>query len=294
MRRLKDTAVCAIVPLLLSLCTTTTQTANLIDVLRVLELSEDMEGVSVEAGLCTERNDTSETDMAYRIDKKIQLSAPTKQFFPDSAFPENFSLMTTVKAKKNTQFFLLSVYDEQGVQQLGLEMGRSPVFLYEDHRGQPTPDLYPIFKKINMADGKWHRIAYSVEGKSVTLYLDCKKVQTLELIRGDNPVVSTDGIVVFGTRLLDEEVFEGEIQQLLLVDDPQAAADYCQDYIPDCDSPLPYKTQSLDPDEVNPIYNLDDIMQGDEPAEPKKRPKKDRKGKKNKKKERQKRQKRFS
>ncbi|KAL1278593.1 hypothetical protein QQF64_025266, partial [Cirrhinus molitorella] len=284
MRRLKETAVCAIVPLLLSLCTTTTHAANLIDVLRVLELSEDMEGVSVEAGLCTERKDTSETDIAYRIDKKIQLSAPTKQFFPDSAFPENFSLMTTVKAKKNSQFFLVSLYDEQGVQQLGLEMGRSPVFLYEDHQGQPAPDLYPIFKKINLADGKWHRIAYSVEGKSVTLYLDCKKVQTLELMRGDSPVVSTDGVVVFGTRLLDEEVFEGEIQQLLLVDDPQAAADYCQDYIPDCDSPLPYSTQSLAPEEVKPIHNLDDIMQGDEPVEPKKRSKKDRKGKKNKKK----------
>uniref|UniRef100_A0A8C2KCV6 Collagen, type V, alpha 3a n=1 Tax=Cyprinus carpio TaxID=7962 RepID=A0A8C2KCV6_CYPCA len=214
-------------------------------------LSEDMDGVSVEAGLCTERKDTSETDMAYRIDKKIQLSAPTKQFFPDSAFPENFSLMTTVKAKKNSQFFLVSLYDEQGVQQLGLEMGRSPVFLYEDHKGQPAPDLYPIFKKINLADGKWHRIAYSVEGKSVTLYLDCKKEQTLELMRGDSPVVSTDGVLVFGTRLLDEEVFEGEIQQLLLVDDPQAAADYCQDYIPDCDSPLPYSTQSLAAEEVS-------------------------------------------
>uniref|UniRef100_A0A8C2HE90 Collagen, type V, alpha 3a n=1 Tax=Cyprinus carpio TaxID=7962 RepID=A0A8C2HE90_CYPCA len=225
--------------------------ANLINVLRVLELSEDMEGVSVVTGLCIERKDTSETDMAYRIDKKIQLSAPTKQFFPDSAFPENFSLMTTVKAKKNSQFFLVSLYDEQGVQQLGLEMGRSPVFLYEDHQGQPAPDLYPIFKKINLADGKWHRIAYSVEGKSVTLYLDCKKVQTLELMRGDSPVVSTDGVVVFGTRLLDEEVFEGEIQQLLLVDDPQAAAYYCQDYIPDCDSPLPYSTQSLAPEEVS-------------------------------------------
>uniref|UniRef100_A0A671QSJ9 Collagen alpha-1(XI) chain-like n=1 Tax=Sinocyclocheilus anshuiensis TaxID=1608454 RepID=A0A671QSJ9_9TELE len=284
MRRLKETAVCAIVPLLLSMCTTTTHAANLIDVLRVLELSEDMEGVSVEAGLCTERKDTSETDMAYRIDKKIQLSAPTKQFFPDSAFPENFSLITTVKAKKNSQFFLVSLYDEQGVQQLGLELGRSPVFLYEDHQGQPAPDLYPIFKKINLADGKWHRIAYSVEGKSVTLYLDCKKEQTLELMRGDSPAVSTDGVVVFGTRLLDEEVFEGEIQQLLLVDDPQAAADYCQDYIPDCDSPLPYSTQSLAPEEAKPIHNLDDIMQEDEPVEPKKRPKKDRKGKKNKKK----------
>lgn len=63
--------------------------------------------------------------------------------------------MATVRAKKGTQFFLLSVYDEQGVQQLGLEVGRSPVFLYEDHQGQPTPSLYPIFKKINLADGKW-------------------------------------------------------------------------------------------------------------------------------------------
>lgn len=44
---------------------------------------------------------------------------------------------------------------------------------------------------------------------------------------------------------------QGKIQQLLLVDDPQVAADYCQDYIPDCDSPLPYSTQSLDPDEVS-------------------------------------------
>ena len=62
--------------------------------------------------------------------------------------------MATVRAKKRTQFFLLSVYDEQGIPQLGLEVGRSPVFLYEDQRGQPSPDLYPIFKKINMADGK--------------------------------------------------------------------------------------------------------------------------------------------
>lgn len=72
----------------------------------------------------------------------------------DSGFPENFSLMTTVRAKKNGQFFLLSMYDEQGVQQLGLELGRSPVFLYEDHRGHPSPELYPTFKKINLADGK--------------------------------------------------------------------------------------------------------------------------------------------
>uniref|UniRef100_A0A668AYK6 Collagen, type V, alpha 3a n=1 Tax=Myripristis murdjan TaxID=586833 RepID=A0A668AYK6_9TELE len=254
--------------------------ANAIDVLRVLEMSDDMEGVSTEAGLCTSRKGMEETDLAYRIDKKIQLSAPTKQLFPDSPFPEDFSLMATVRAKKGTQFFLLSVYDEQGVQQLGLEVGRSPVFLYEDHQGQPTPSQYPIFKKINLADGKWHRIAYSVQGKSVTLYLDCQKVETLDLLRGDNAVVSTEGVTVFGTRLLDEEVFEGEIQQLLILGDPQAAADYCANYIPDCDSALPYNSLALDQQEVS----SDPLMQSDQQDEPKKRSKKDRKGKKNKKK----------
>ncbi|MBN3324220.1 COBA1 protein, partial [Atractosteus spatula] len=41
-----------------------------------------MEGVSMAAGLCTARKDMEEADMAYRIEKKIQLSAPTKQLFP--------------------------------------------------------------------------------------------------------------------------------------------------------------------------------------------------------------------
>lgn len=62
--------------------------------------------------------------------------------------------MATVRAKKGSQFFLLSVYDDQGVQQLGFEVGRSPVFLYEDQHAKPTPETYPIFKSINLADGK--------------------------------------------------------------------------------------------------------------------------------------------
>ena len=55
---------------------------------------------------------------------------------------------------------------------------------------------------------RWHRIAYSVQGKTVTLYVDCEKVETLDLLRGDAAVLSTEGVTVFGTRLMDEEVFE--------------------------------------------------------------------------------------
>uniref|UniRef100_A0A7N6A253 Fibrillar collagen NC1 domain-containing protein n=1 Tax=Anabas testudineus TaxID=64144 RepID=A0A7N6A253_ANATE len=198
--------------------------ATLIDVLKVLELSENMEGVSLEAGLCTSRKGREETDLSYKINKKIQLSAPTNQLFPASLFPS----------------FYLSL--SQGTQQLGIEIGRSPVFLYEDHEGQPPPELYPTFRKTNLADGKWHRVAYSVEGQSVTLYLDCVRLDTLDLLRGQDAHISTEGVTVFGTRLLDEDVFEGDIQQLLIADDPRAAELYCQDYIPDCDAPLPYNS----------------------------------------------------
>lgn len=62
--------------------------------------------------------------------------------------------MALVKAQAGLQAFLLSIYSEQGIQQLGVEMGRSPVFLYEDQNGKPAPEDYPLFRGVNLADGK--------------------------------------------------------------------------------------------------------------------------------------------
>lgn len=62
--------------------------------------------------------------------------------------------MALVKAHAGLQAFLLSIYSEQGIQQLGIEMGRSPVFLYEDQNGKPAPEDYPLFRGVNLADGK--------------------------------------------------------------------------------------------------------------------------------------------
>lgn len=55
---------------------------------------------------------------------------------------------------------------------------------------------------------RWHRIALSIHKKNVTLILDCKKKTTKPLDRSDHPVIDVNGIIVFGTRILDEEVFE--------------------------------------------------------------------------------------
>uniref|UniRef100_A0A8B9L734 Collagen, type XI, alpha 2 n=1 Tax=Astyanax mexicanus TaxID=7994 RepID=A0A8B9L734_ASTMX len=188
--------------------------AEPVDVLRVMQLNSLPEGVQKVPGFCTSRR-AGTADHAYRITKKAQISAPTKQLF-SGRFPENFSIMALVKAKPGLQAFLLSIYNEQGVQQLGLELGRSPVFLYEDQSRMPAPEDYPLFTGINLADGKWHRIAISVQKKNVTLLLDCKKRMTKALPRSNKPVLDTKGITVFGARLLDEEVFQVRIIMVFL------------------------------------------------------------------------------
>uniref|UniRef100_A0A8D0HF23 Uncharacterized protein n=1 Tax=Sphenodon punctatus TaxID=8508 RepID=A0A8D0HF23_SPHPU len=214
-----------------------------VDVLKVLQLQRQPDGVRKTTGFCPRRRSGgSGSDVAYRISRQAQISAPTRQLFPGK-FPQDFSIMTLVKAKSGLQAFLLSIYNQHGIQQLGVELGRSPVFLYEDQSGLPAPEDYPLFRGINLADGKWHRVALSVSKKQVTLILDCKKKVTRPLPRGNQPAIDTRGITVFGTRILDEEVFEGDIQQLLIASNSQAAYDFCELYSPDCDAP-PNKPQA--------------------------------------------------
>uniref|UniRef100_A0A8D2IXJ2 Thrombospondin-like N-terminal domain-containing protein n=1 Tax=Varanus komodoensis TaxID=61221 RepID=A0A8D2IXJ2_VARKO len=186
--------------------------AEPVDVLKALEFHTLPEGISKTAGFCINRRNSKGSDVAYKVSKTAQLSAPTKQLYPGGNFPEHFSILFTVKPKKGTQSFLLSVYNEQGIQQVGIEVGRSPVFLFEDQHGKPSPEDYPLFRTVNIADGKWHRVAISVEKRSVTMIVDCKKNITKPLGRSDKAVVDTNGITVFGTRILDEEVFEVNFQ----------------------------------------------------------------------------------
>lgn len=55
---------------------------------------------------------------------------------------------------------------------------------------------------------RWHRIAISVYRKNVTLILDCKKKVVKFLNRSDHPIIDVNGIIMFGSRILDDEIFE--------------------------------------------------------------------------------------
>lgn len=53
----------------------------------------------------------------------------------------------------------------------------------------------------NLFDRNWHKIALSVEAKSVSLYLDCKHIQTLHI--EDREDIDIQGKTVIGKRLYD-------------------------------------------------------------------------------------------
>ncbi|KAL7988100.1 hypothetical protein Chor_007019 [Crotalus horridus] len=181
---------------------------GLVDVLQAFGVQEGKNGVTIAAGICTQRNGSEETDLAFRLENRTHFITPTRQLFPDGHFPVDFSILATMRALKGSQSFLFSLYDERGVQQLGVEIGRSPVFLYEDQLGFPVPEDYPHFHRVNLADGKWHRIALSVKGESVSLSIDCEDAIMLPLKRNKQPVVSIDGVTLLGARRPDEDIFE--------------------------------------------------------------------------------------
>ncbi|XP_044930614.1 collagen alpha-2(XI) chain isoform X7 [Mustela nigripes] len=210
-----------------------------VDVLRALRFPSLPDGVRRARGICP-------ADVAYRVSRPAQLSAPTRQLFPGS-FPKDFSLLTAVRTRPGLQAPLLTLYSAQGVQQLGLELGRPFRFLYEDQTGRPRPPAQPVFRGLSLADGKWHRVAVAVKGQSVTLIVDCKKRVTRPLPRSARPLLDTHGVIIFGARILDEEVFEGDIQELVIAPGVQAAYESCEQKELECEGAWrerPQKQQS--------------------------------------------------
>ena len=71
-----------------------------------------------------------------------------------AGFPEDFSIVTTVRPKKNTRGFLFTVYSGLTSQEIfGLGFGEDTLFLYEDQNQLPGKEHSPRFD-INFADGE--------------------------------------------------------------------------------------------------------------------------------------------
>lgn len=82
---------------------------------------------------------------------------------------------------------------------------------------------------------RWHRIGVTAKGDSITLVLDCVHQITRKFDRSVDSKISTNGLILSGRQLNeDEEFFVGDIQMLSIADSPEEAYHICTKYAPDC------------------------------------------------------------
>ncbi|KAI8518715.1 hypothetical protein Bbelb_047320, partial [Branchiostoma belcheri] len=185
--------------------------ADLIDIFQLRGLPK---GINKAIGFCENRPDGP--DVAYRVSKDATLVVPTTELFPNDAektFPVDFSVLLTVKPSLASRSYLFTVIVENNVQ-FGVQLADVDwVFLYADGEGRPGFEESPRFNH-NVADGQWHRIAFSVQRNKVSMIMDCdiKNEVTMDLDRspGAEGAIRTDGMTAFGRHFFRENVaYEG-------------------------------------------------------------------------------------
>ena len=74
-------------------------------------------------------------------------------FAVTDGFPRDFSIVSVFKTKKDLGGYLLTVYNENSREVMGLEIGEQFTFLYEDTEGRPGHGASPKFD-FRLNDGE--------------------------------------------------------------------------------------------------------------------------------------------
>merc|ERR1719320_1798820 len=209
---------------------------------------------------------------AWRIgsrgDKAIQ---PANYVFSDvmtnGRFPYEFSIVTVFRMHKDMKGkspVLFRLKHKNDWEQLGITVGKNPEFRYRENTD--TVVKHPKFD-IDLSDGEWHKVAWTIYNENVQMWVDCNYVGDMLLpARNYDNRLAMNGVVVFGQQIGESDLdsFKGDIQSLLIVNDPQAGALSCNHesplggFFPDCREKL--KAESP---EVSIERNIN-IMEGGE------------------------------
>ena len=74
------------------------------------------------------------------------MNCPLPSALPDGHFPENFSILITLRGQPANRSVLLSIYDDGGVRQLGLALGPALDLLGDS--------FSPLPQQVNLTDGR--------------------------------------------------------------------------------------------------------------------------------------------
>ena len=141
---------------------------------------------------CRQRN-----DIAYRLASDAMLQRQVRTEFP-SGFPGDYSVLITARPRNANNAALLGVSTSVGRTYMSIETGENLKFTQQD--GEAS------FNGTALRPGQWSRFSFAVRGNQVTLYMDCRPIRTLPLVRG-NGAELRDGPIVIGRLLQSAAVY---------------------------------------------------------------------------------------
>uniref|UniRef100_A0A8D0BKC4 VWFA domain-containing protein n=1 Tax=Salvator merianae TaxID=96440 RepID=A0A8D0BKC4_SALMN len=128
------------------------------------------------------------------IKKKNLINNKETYVFPQG-LPDEYAFVTTFKFRKASRredWYIWQIIDKYGIPQYNA-VGLTKDAVRVVFRNARVSDLF---------DRNWHKIALSIQSQSVSLYIDCKHVQTLPIEDREN--IDIKGKTVIGKRLYDK------------------------------------------------------------------------------------------
>uniref|UniRef100_A0A8C4SQ98 VWFA domain-containing protein n=1 Tax=Erpetoichthys calabaricus TaxID=27687 RepID=A0A8C4SQ98_ERPCA len=113
----------------------------------------------------------------------------SEDVFPQG-LPDEYAFVTTFKFRKTSRredWYIWQIIDKYGIPQVFTRDAVRAVFR--------SPEVADLF------DRNWHKIALSIQAQTVSLYLDCKLIQTMPIEERED--IDIQGKTVIGKRLYD-------------------------------------------------------------------------------------------
>ncbi|KAG9355466.1 hypothetical protein JZ751_000304 [Albula glossodonta] len=150
----------------------------------------------------------------------------TEDVFPQG-LPDEYAFVTTFKFRKTSRredWYLWQIFDKYGIPQVSIRLDGENKAVEYNAVGLTKDAVRAVFKNQevdNLFDRNWHKIALSVQAKSVALYLDCKHIQTLPI--DDREDIDIQGKTVIGKRLYDSVPIDFDLQRMMIYCDSKHA-----------------------------------------------------------------------
>uniref|UniRef100_A0A7N8WWI5 Collagen type XXII alpha 1 chain n=1 Tax=Mastacembelus armatus TaxID=205130 RepID=A0A7N8WWI5_9TELE len=150
----------------------------------------------------------------------------TEDVFPQG-LPDEYAFVTTFKFRKTSRredWYLWQIFDKYGIPQVSIRLDGENKAVEYNAVGVTKDAVRAVFKNPevdNLFDRNWHKIALSVEAKSVSLYLDCKHIQTLPIEERED--IDIQGRTVIGKRLYDSVPIDFDLQRMVIYCDSKHA-----------------------------------------------------------------------